>query len=363
MRSRAGAPPQVLGLTSPEFASLVEGAGLAGARSPLALRLYRAVHREGSSTLEGVAGVGRARREAAHGLFSTGALEPALARPSWDRSVHYAFRLGDGAVVESVLLPHHGRWTACVSSQAGCALACTFCATGRLGLLRNLRASEIVAQVHAIARHSGHRISDLVFMGMGEPLQNEDEVIRACTILADPHGAQISRRRMVISTAGVVPAIHRYAAAAHRMPLVFSLASADPDKRARLMPIQRRYGFDAFLDAVRTYARSRGGRHVTLEYLAIAGLTLGEDDVLAIRRHLTGFRFILNVIPLNPVDPELRPPLMEEVHAFTDRLRPLGFPVKIRRSFGRDRTAGCGQLGTMLLDAGAGAVDAARALP
>jgi 23S rRNA (adenine2503-C2)-methyltransferase len=158
---------------------------------------------------------------------------------------------------------------------------------------------------------------------------------------------------MVISTVGVVPAIRRFAAAGHRMKLVFSLVSAVPEKRAALVPLQAQHSFEDFLDAIRAYAATLRGKHVTLEYLAIRRLTLGDDDVEAIRERLTGFPFILNVIPLNPVDPELEPPTLEEVRAFTEKLRPLGFPVKIRRSSGRDQTAGCGQLGTAMLARGA----------
>jgi 23S rRNA (adenine2503-C2)-methyltransferase len=178
---------------------------------------------------------------------------------------------------------------------------------------------------------------------------NDRAVIAACGILAERFGLQISRRRMVISTAGVVPAIRRFADQGHRMKLVFSLGSAVPEKRAVLMPIQKRWGFGEFLDAVRHYSRSIGGKHVTLEYIAIHGLTLGDDDIDALREHLTGFRFILNVIPLNPVDGTLEAPTRAEVQAWTDRLRPLGFPVKVRHSFGRSGLAGCGQLGAGLL--------------
>ena len=130
-----------------------------------------------------------------------------------------------------------------------------------------------------------------------------------------------------------------------------TLASADPEKRGRLMPIQQRYPFPEFLDAVRRYERHRRGKHVTLEYVAIRNLTMGDDDVEAIRANLTGFRFILNVIPFNPIGTELEAPTMAEVRAWTGRLRPLGIPVKVRYSGGKDQLAGCGQLGRSLLDA------------
>jgi 23S rRNA (adenine2503-C2)-methyltransferase len=157
---------------------------------------------------------------------------------------------------------------------------------------------------------------------------------------------------MVISTAGVVPAIQRFARSDHRMKLVFSLGSAIPEKRLQLMPIQRTYGFEEFLSSIAEYARSRGNRFVTLEYVAISGVTLGQDDLLAIRENLVGrFPFILNVIPMNPVNQSgLTAPTWHEVKEWSEQLRPLGFPVKVRRIAGKDQVAGCGQLGTRLLE-------------
>jgi 23S rRNA (adenine2503-C2)-methyltransferase len=348
--------PNIWGLLLSEVAGrLGERPGFAGgARLPA--RLYEAIHRDRVPRIRGVAGVNPRKIDAAAEAFSDDSLELLSVHRSWDLSARYAFRLRDGAVVESVLLHHHGLWTVCVSSQAGCPLACSFCATGMLGLRRDLEAWEIVDQVLQVGRDRGVRVSDIVFMGMGEPLLNEDAVYRAAAILHETHGCQISAKRIVISTAGVVPAIHRFVDDRRPFRLVFSLGSADPGKRARLMPIQQRFGFDAFLDAVRRYERHRGGRHVTLEYVAIRNLTMGDDDVEAIRANLTGFNFILNVIPLNPVGNDLVAPTMAEVREWTGRLRPLGIPVKVRYSGGRDQLAGCGQLGRSLLQAaGAGA--------
>jgi 23S rRNA (adenine2503-C2)-methyltransferase len=315
----------------------------------LPARLYEGIQRDRARSIGDVGGVSSAKLEAASAAFSDESLELVSVHRSWDLSARYAFRLRDGAIVESVLLHHHGLWTVCVSSQAGCPLACAFCATGQLGLKRDLEAWEIVDQVLQVGRDRGVRISDIVFMGMGEPLLNEAAVYQAAAILHESHGCQISAKRIVISTSGVVPAIHRFIDARRPFRLVFSLASADPAKRAALMPIQQRFGFDEFLDAVRRYERHRGGKHVTLEYVAIRNFTMGDDDVEAIRTNLTGFRFILNVIPLNPIGNHLESPTMAEVRAWTQKLRPLGMPVKVRYSGGKDQLAGCGQLGRSLL--------------
>jgi 23S rRNA (adenine2503-C2)-methyltransferase len=353
--------PPIQALTFDELAGRLEATGLAAPGSHVAARVYRAVHLDGATSFDAIPALGRGRSARLATLFELPRLEPVAVHAAADGSARYAFRLADGAVIESVLLPpRRGRGargagersTICVSSQAGCPLACAFCATGRLGLRRNLEAWEIVAQLHEVARHARTRLSDVVFMGMGEPLLNEAAVFRAATVMTQPHGLQIGARRITISTAGVVPAIHRFVAARRPFRLVFSLGSADPAKRRRLMPIQERFGYEPFLDAVRAYERFRRGRHVTLEVVAIRGLTMGDDDVEAIRRNLTGFRYLLNVIPFNPIGNELEAPTMAEVRAWTARLRPLGIPVKIRLSGGRAELAGCGQLGRTLQLAG-----------
>ena len=349
-------PPSILDWTFDELKrDLVERGWLKDA-ARLPEQIFRGIHQRGARELSGLVGVSTRKIARLTEAYTLAWPELLTVQASWDQSARYAFRLADGSIIESVLLPHHGKWTACVSSQAGCALACQFCATGQLGLKRNLTPGEIVAQVLLLGQHSGQRISDLVFMGMGEPLQNDRAVIKACTILSSAFGSQISPRRMVISTAGMVPAIRRYTETSHRMKLVFSLGAADPEKRQRLMPIQKTFGFEDFLSAIGDYAKSRGNKHVTLEYVAIRDVTLGQDDILAIKENLVGrFPFILNVIPMNPVaNSGLEAPTWHEVKAWSEQLRPLGFPVKVRRSAGKDQVAGCGQLGTSLLLGAAG---------
>jgi 23S rRNA (adenine2503-C2)-methyltransferase len=341
--------PNIKGLTLSEVHDrLVHGDEPWGG-STLPVRLYQGIHRDRVPAIRDIPGINARKLEIASRAFADDSLELVSVHRSWDLSARYAFRLGDGAIVESVLLHHHGLWTVCVSSQAGCPLACAFCATGQLGLTRDLAAWEIVDQVLEVGRHAGVRISDIVFMGMGEPLLNESAVYAAATVLLQTHGSQISKKRIVISTSGVVPAIHRFLDDRRPFRLVFSLASADPEKRAALMPVQQRWGFGEFLDAIRRYERERGGKHVTLEYVAIKNYTMGDDDVEAIRANLTGFKFILNVIPLNPIGNDLQSPTMAEVRAWTQKLRPLGIPVKVRYSGGKDQLAGCGQLGRSLL--------------
>lgn len=338
------------GLHLDEVLRLLDERGLLEPGPRIAEQAFRGVHGRLARNFGDVPGLSRRKVVRLESAFSFDALTLESVHESDDGSRRYAFRLPEGAVVESVLIPRHARWSLCVSSQAGCALACSFCATGMLGLTRNLEPWEIVDQVLQVSRHAGVRIDGVVFMGMGEPLHNERAVLQACRVLSCTEGLQMSPRKIQISTSGVVPAIRRFTASGQRMDLVFSLVSAVPEKRARLMPVQQSHGFHELIDAIRAYAASRPKRLVTLEYLAVKGLTLGDDDIDAIREHLVGFPFILDVIPLNPVAGSgLEAPERGEVKAWTERLRPLGFPVKVRRSVGRDRLAGCGQLGATLL--------------
>ncbi|HYC76712.1 MAG TPA: radical SAM protein, partial [Planctomycetota bacterium] len=347
--------PNLRGAPFEEVVERLRAHGLREGAAMLPAALYRGVFVDRVARIADTAGVSPRKLAAAAEVFDDASLELVETAPSWDRSARYVFRCPDGALVESVRIHHHGRWTVCVSSQAGCALACRFCATGKLGVKRNLEAWEIVDQVLQVGRLSDVRISDIVFMGMGEPLMNEAEVYRAAEVMTEARGLQISARRIVISTAGVIPAIRRFVDDARPYRLVFSLGCAVPAKRLELMPVQAKWGFDELLDAIRRYEAYRGGKHVTLEYVAIRNRTMGDDDVEALRRLAeTGLRFILNVIPLNPVDDAdgLVAPTMEETRAWTGSLRGLGFPIKVRYSGGKDQLSGCGQLGRALLERG-----------
>jgi 23S rRNA (adenine2503-C2)-methyltransferase len=257
----------------------------------------------------------------------------------------YLFQLPDGARVESVRIPlfdtHH---TVCLSSQAGCALACAFCATGRLGLTRNLASWEIVAQLLAMRADSTLPITGAVFMGQGEPFHNYEAVIAAAYTLCDPAGARIDQRRISISTAGVVPMIRRYTAEGHKFRLCISLNAALPEKRRALMPIERGHPLDELVDAAREHAAARG--RVTLEYVMMAGVNVGEEDAVALGRLLRGIPVRLNPIAVNDATGRFRPPSEPEWNRFRDALaRELpGQPVVLRYSGGQDRHAACGML-------------------
>src|SRR5512138_795793 len=257
----------------------------------------------------------------------------------------YLYELPDGVRVEAVRIPlydtHH---VVCLSSQAGCALACAFCATGRLGLERSLRSWEIVRQLMKVRADSARPVTGAVFMGQGEPFQNYDAVLDAAYALCDPSGARVDARRISISTAGVVPAIRRYTAEGHKFRLCVSLNAAIPDKRRALMPVEQGFPLPELADAIREHAARRG--RVTLEYVMISGVNVGEEDAAALGALLRGVPVRLNPIAVNDATGRFRPPDEAEWNRFRDALaRHLpGQPVVRRYSGGQDEHAACGML-------------------
>ena len=257
----------------------------------------------------------------------------------------YLFALPDGARVEAVRIPlydtHH---VVCVSSQAGCAMACAFCATGRLGLTRSLRSWEIVAQVLHVRSDSERPVTGVVFMGQGEPFLNYDEVLDAAYALCDPAGGRIDARRISISTVGIVPMIRRYTAEGHKFRLCVSLNAAIPWKRGALMPVEQGFPLEELLDAIREHAAERG--RVTLEYVMMAGVNMGPEDAAALGAALRGIPVRLNPIAVNDASGKFRAPTEAEWNAFRDLLAVAlpGQPIVRRYSGGQDRHAACGML-------------------
>jgi 23S rRNA (adenine2503-C2)-methyltransferase len=238
------------------------------------------------------------------------------------------------------------KYTLCISSQAGCPLACVFCATGRIGLVRHLETWEIVDQVARIRDDlpaDGPDVRGLVFMGMGEPFMNYDAVIRAADILSDPSGFAIDGKAITISTAGIVPAIRRYTAERHRYRLAISLTSAIEEKRRWLMPIEQKYPLTDLIDAARAHAEATRSR-IMLEYVLIKGVNCGEDDARALIERLAGIQVRLNLIDVNDATGRFVPPDDAELSRFRDWLAPLGQPVVRRYSGGKDVEGACGML-------------------
>jgi len=232
----------------------------------------------------------------------------------------------------------------CISSQVGCSMGCVFCATAKLGLRRNLAAWEMVDQVVRIREESEHPIGGVVFMGMGEPMLNYEEVIRAARILSEPSGLAISGKAITISTVGIIPGIRRFTREGHPFRLVVSLTSADPARRRALLPIEDACPTPELMDAIREYhAATR--RRVTLAWVMISGVNVSEGDARQLGELSRGLPIRLDLIDVNDAEGRYRPPSREELDTFRDALRKhVGMPVARRYSGGQDIRAGCGML-------------------
>jgi 23S rRNA (adenine2503-C2)-methyltransferase len=266
-----------------------------------------------------------------------------------DGFVKYLFRLDDGAVVEAVRIPleAEGRFTVCLSSQAGCAMRCGFCATGRLGLTRNLEPWEIVAQFMAIRAEAPGVVTGAVFQGQGEPLHNYDAVMKAAQILSHPCGGRISAQAITISTVGLVPAIHRFAAERRPYRLIISLTSAIDARRRELLPVAGAWPVETLAAAIRSYQASSGGR-VTIAWVVLGGINTGHDEVEALRSLFAGMPMRLNLIDVNDARPDgFARASAEELTRFRDGLATLGVPVVRRYSGGAARHAACGMLAAL----------------
>jgi 23S rRNA (adenine2503-C2)-methyltransferase len=256
----------------------------------------------------------------------------------------WLWRAPDGAQIETVLMTYPQRATVCISSQAGCAMGCTFCATGQAGFRRHLDVGEIVEQVLRAQHGTEQRVSNVVFMGMGEPLANVDPVLEACRRLHDDVG--ISARHIVVSTVGVVPGMQRLTDFELPVTLAVSLHSADDTRREKMVPLNRRYPIEEVLGAAREYA-DRKGRRVTFEYACIDGVNDSVTDAQQLGRRLKGLRggAHVNLIPLNATSGYSgRASARLRIEAFAERLREQGINVSIRRNRGTDIDAACGQL-------------------
>ncbi|MCJ7595187.1 MAG: 23S rRNA (adenine(2503)-C(2))-methyltransferase RlmN [Desulfobacterales bacterium] len=272
-------------------------------------------------------------------------LEHVKTEESEDGTKKFLFRLLDGPFIETVLIPERGHFTLCISSQAGCAMGCLFCLTGRQGLRRNLAPSEIIEQVIQVRRSmpDRDRMTNIVFMGMGEPLANYDAVIRAVANLTSEDGMNFSHRKVTLSTCGLAPEMGRLGKDV-TVNLAVSLNAADDETRSFLMPINRKYPLKPLLEACRAFPLPNR-RMITFEYILIQGINDRDEDASKLAGLLSGLRAKINLIPLNPY-PELdmSPPSTERVLRFQEILIGHQFTAIIRKSKGRDISAACGQL-------------------
>ncbi|MFQ5629646.1 MAG: 23S rRNA (adenine(2503)-C(2))-methyltransferase RlmN [bacterium] len=257
----------------------------------------------------------------------------------------YLFRLHDGHFIESVLMLDGKRRTLCISTQVGCAIDCKFCATGAMGLKRNLTSGEIVDQVLTVARENSENITNVVVMGMGEPMHNYNNMMQALEIISDSNGLNISKRHIVVSTSGLVSAIHKFKNERKKYRLAISLNATTDAVRTRLMPLNKKWPIKMLLDAARDFAESSRDL-VTIEYVLLAGINDSVEDARRLRNLLRGIRCKLNLIPYNTTMRHFRRPDNATIEKFFAELKSLQAPVTVRWSKGVDIDAACGQLAT-----------------
>ena len=316
----------------------------------------------GVDEFEAMTDLGQELRERLAGAFETRSLEIESVQASVDGTVKAALRTRDGAVVESVLIPEEQRTTLCISTQVGCPLACSFCATGAMGFTRNLRTGEIVDQVCQMRRllPPGRRITNVVFMGMGEPLLNLPAVVEAARLLLHPKAFAMAPRRVTVSTVGIPGRIERLL---REVPvnLAVSLHATTDEVRDQLVPLNRRFPLQRLLDTLRALESLTRRRPVFFEYTLVAGVNDAVEDARRLAPLLRGIPAKLNVIPMNPhADSSLGPPDAGTVDRFVAAVAESGLRVTLRRSRGQDIDAACGQLalrpGALASLAGAAAV-------
>lgn len=316
-------------------------------------QVWAALYRQMAASVEEMADV---RPEVRQKLAQEANLNPLpiqLETPSVDGTKKYLLRLADGEMIETVLMPYRGRMTACISTQAGCAMGCVFCATGQMGFRRHLTPGEIVAQViHAqrILQTQGQTLRNIVLMGMGEPLHNYDNTMTALDILMDHKGIALAPRHITLSTVGVIPGIRRLADENRPFHLAVSLHAATDAERTALVPPAKKWPLTELIDACRYYVNKRGKR-IFFEWALIAGKNDTTEQAHAVGQLLYGLNAHVNLIPLNPTQGyQGTPSNAAAIRQFQHILSTYDLPSTVRQRRGIEIDAGCGQLHTRWQD-------------
>ena len=273
-----------------------------------------------------------------NGLFVQKRLESCI-----DNTVKYLYRLSDGNFVETVLMEYSYGHSLCISTQVGCKMGCRFCASAIAGFVRDLTPAEMLMQIYETEKNSGVKISGLVLMGIGEPLDNFDNVVKFLNILSHKDGNNFSLRHVSLSTCGIVPKIYELAQLRLGLTLCISLHCADNIGRSEIMPVNRAYNIEELLDACRSYIESTG-RRITFEYAVIDGVNSSEKDADKLSDLLRGINCHVNLIPVNKVRERNYTTAVNAVSNFAKRLEKRGINATVRRTLGSDIDAACGQL-------------------
>jgi len=263
---------------------------------------------------------------------------------SKDGTIKYLFRLNDGNAIESVLMKYKYGYTACVSNQVGCKMGCNFCASAKIGFVRSLTPGEIISQILMLQKLTGEKISNVVFMGIGEPLDNYDNVLKAVKMINDPKGLNIGARHISISTCGIVPKIKELADENLQCNLCISLHSSKDDVRSEMMPINKKYSIKEVIEACKYYIE-KTNRRITFEYALVDGVNDSLADAEHLSKLLKGMLAHVNLIPINKIkDGKYEKSSTEKILSFRDYLNNRGIVATVRRELGSDISAACGQL-------------------
>ena len=308
-------------------------------------QLYQWMHEKLAENFTAMTNLPKAFREWLETEYEYVTLEIVeVQRSKLDGTCKYLFRLPDGHVIESVLMRYHHGNSVCISSQAGCRMGCRFCASTIGGLERNLRPSEMLEQIYRIQKDSGERVSNVVVMGTGEPLDNYDHLVRFIRLLTHEKGLHISQRNLTVSTCGIAPGIRRLAEEELTITLALSLHAVTQEKRRELMPIANRYELSEVLDACGYYFQ-KTGRRLTLEYSLVAGVNDSPEDAKALAELAAPLHAHVNLIPVNPVtERNFVQPREKIIDNFKKNLEKCGINATLRREMGRDIDGACGQL-------------------
>ena len=329
------------GLSRQELDAFIAGIGEKHFRSS---QIWSWMYFRGLTSFDGMTNLSKNLRSKLDGVATISSLKLIEKKTSSTSGTEkFLWELEDGLRLESVYIPEKRRRTVCISSQVGCGLGCRFCATASMGFVRNLYPHEIIDQVVSVGREVGEKPTNIVVMGMGEPLMNYDNVVKALNIINDAEGIAVSHRKITVSTAGIIPQLRRYTAEGHPYKLAISLNATTDAQRSKLMPVNRKYPLQELIRAARAYTHHMR-RRLTFEYVLMKGVNDSPADAQRLLKLLKGIPCKVNLIAYNPGRTGYARSDDERIQAFAESIRPLCAPVTLRLSRGDDIEGACGQL-------------------
>lgn len=338
-------------LKSMNLAEMTEFIVSIGEKPFRAKQVYQWIHEKQADSFDEMTNISKKMRESLAGAgYLTTLKKEEVQISKLDGTRKYLFQLEDGNVIESVLMRYKHGNSVCISSQVGCRMGCRFCASTLDGLVRGLRPAEMLDQIYQIGKDIGERISNVVVMGTGEPMDNFDNLLRFIELLTDENGLHISQRNLTVSTCGIVPRMRELADKKLQITLALSLHASNQEKRLSLMPVANKYDIHEVVDACRYYF-DQTGRRVTFEYSLVGGVNDTDQDAEELCRLVKGMNCHINLIPVNPIkERDYVQSNAKVIAAFKNKLEKNGLAVTVRREMGRDIDGACGQLRKSYVD-------------